>query len=276
MSNENNSTQIEKSTNIHKDHRQRLKERFLSSRFDNFAEHEILEFLLFFSIPQGNTNPIAHKLLNRYHSLASVLDASYENLLTNDGIGSHSAILLKSIPALLNTYKTQKANQKSQLSNQLMAFEYASNLFFGSSVEEFYIICVDSNSVIIDTKRLTSESFNKVEVSLRDLTKFVLNHDCERIFIAHNHIHPPAEPSNDDILLTKNIFTSCILNDIQLVDHIIYSPAGSYSFVESGIMTEIKNNVMKLFDKSILDNVSRKFHSSLQEYTIVERPKNQE
>ena len=106
MLKENFPKAVQKNDNLHKLHRQRLKERFLSSRFDNFAEHEILEFLLFFSIPQGNTNPIAHKLLDRYHSLSAVLDASYENLLTNDGIGSHSAVLIKMIPALLNTYRT--------------------------------------------------------------------------------------------------------------------------------------------------------------------------
>lgn len=271
MLKENHQKSIQKNDNIHKLHRQRLKERFLTSRFDNFAEHEILEFLLFFSIPQGNTNPIAHKLLDRYHSLSAVLDASYESLLTNDGVGSHSAILIKTLPALLNTYKTQKANKISQLTNQLVAIDYVSNLFFGSNIEEFYIICVDANSVIIDTKRLTSESFNKVEISLREVTKFVLNHDCDRIFIAHNHITPPATPSNDDILLTKKIFTSCTLNDIQLVDHIIYSPAGCYSFAETGLMNEIKNNVLGLFDQSIIREYTKKFHSSHIEYKIVPR-----
>ena len=45
--------------NIHEGHRKRMKERFMKSGLDDFAPHNVLEFLLFYSIPRGDTNPIA-------------------------------------------------------------------------------------------------------------------------------------------------------------------------------------------------------------------------
>ena len=66
--------------NIHKDHRKRVKERFRSEGLDHFSEIHALELLLFFAIPQGDTNPLAHKLLNQFGSLTQVLDAPVEEL----------------------------------------------------------------------------------------------------------------------------------------------------------------------------------------------------
>ena len=65
---------------IHKGHRSRLKERFRREGLDGFDEIQVLELLLFYAIPQKDTNPLAHALLNRFGSLDQVLDASVEDL----------------------------------------------------------------------------------------------------------------------------------------------------------------------------------------------------
>ena len=58
---------------IHKGHRERLKQRFLEEGLDNFTDIQVLELLLFYAIPQKDTNPIAHGLLEHFGSLARVL-----------------------------------------------------------------------------------------------------------------------------------------------------------------------------------------------------------
>lgn len=72
---------------VHDGHRQRLKERFCKEGLDNFDEHQVLELLLFYCIPRMDTNPIAHALLNRFGSLAQVLEAPVEELEKVPGIG---------------------------------------------------------------------------------------------------------------------------------------------------------------------------------------------
>ena len=64
--------------NPHKGHRERLKLRFLESGLDSFTDVQALELLLFYAIPQKDTNPIAHALLERFGSLSQVLDAEVE------------------------------------------------------------------------------------------------------------------------------------------------------------------------------------------------------
>ena len=60
---------------VHDGHRQRLIARFLEEGLDSFEEHNVLELLLFYSIPRRDTNVLAHRLIDAFGSLAGVLEA---------------------------------------------------------------------------------------------------------------------------------------------------------------------------------------------------------
>ena len=75
---------------IHDGHRQRVKAEFLSSGGQNWPDHRLLELLLFYAIPQGDVNGLAHALMERFGSLSGVLDASAEELKKTPGVGEHT------------------------------------------------------------------------------------------------------------------------------------------------------------------------------------------
>lgn len=79
---------------MHQAHRLRMKQKFLEYGIGGFADHEIIEFLLFYAIPRKDVNPLAHKLISHFGSLSAVLEASVDSLMQVDGIGEHSAILI--------------------------------------------------------------------------------------------------------------------------------------------------------------------------------------
>ena len=89
---------------MHKQHRQRMKKRFLSEGLKNFEPHNVLELLLFYSIPQKDTNETAHALIERFGSLSGVFDAPFEELMRVKGIKEHSATLIKLVPELAQRY----------------------------------------------------------------------------------------------------------------------------------------------------------------------------
>ncbi|MGI6193668.1 MAG: UPF0758 domain-containing protein, partial [Christensenellales bacterium] len=76
-------------------HRQRLRDRFQEFGPDALKDHELLELLLFFSIPRRNTNPVSHALLRRFGSLSGVLAASEIDLRSVDGVGDGTALFLR-------------------------------------------------------------------------------------------------------------------------------------------------------------------------------------
>ena len=81
-------------TNTHLGHRDRLRARFLEEGLDGFENHQVLELLLFHVIPRGDTNPIAHRLIKRFGSLAAVFEADPKDLAVVEGVGERAAAFL--------------------------------------------------------------------------------------------------------------------------------------------------------------------------------------
>ena len=255
-----------KDNNIHTHHRSRVKTKFAESGLTNFAPHEMLELLLFYSIPQADTNPTAHRLINKFGNLKNVFDANIENLLTVDGIGENSALLIKLMPALMNEYSKLVADNSLVITGCDVAIEYTKNLFLGIPHEVFYVICLSPENKIIDRTILSSGTVSSVNVSIRKLTQFCLNNNCGQIIVAHNHPMSEAFPSNDDIVMTKKIFNSSVLNEIDVIDHIIISPTGTFSFAKQKIMQQIKEEVLEINKFKIDKDTFNKCSTSVAKY----------
>jgi len=254
--------------NIHANHRSRVKEKFYVNGLDTFADHEVLELLLFYSIPQADTNPTAHRLMKKFGSLKNVFDASVENLMTVDGIGKNTALLIKLVPAVMHKYNLDSLKDIRTISNQLLAKDFVSQIFKGVPNEEFYVICLNAKSEVIDMNEIGTGTGSKVDVEIRRLTDYIIKHNCDRIIIAHNHPYGNSTPSHDDITMTHRIFNSCVLNDIDILDHIIYSPTGMYSFAEDGLLATVKNSVLELLKFQIDKEQFKRFSTSINEYVI--------
>ena len=95
---------------VHDDHRRRVYERFLREGLAGFEEHNAMEFLLFLARPRGDTNPLAHALIDRFGSLSAVLDAPIEELERVPGVGHSSAVVLKFIPQMC-AYKRRRSQR---------------------------------------------------------------------------------------------------------------------------------------------------------------------
>ena len=96
-----NRTKSEKQ-NIHKDHRSRLKTQFIENGIDALTDIQKLEMLLFYAIPQKDTNPIAHNLLNEFGSLSNVMSANFNELIKVEGVKENTATLLRFFGSMVN------------------------------------------------------------------------------------------------------------------------------------------------------------------------------
>jgi len=229
--------------NIHKHHRIRMREKFTRAGFDSFTDVEKLEFILFFSIAQKNTNPIAHRLLQKFGSFDAVLEAPINRLQEVDGIGEQSAFFLNSLLQIANAYG--KSKNVNIISGTESAKSFAKNLLSHKTVEEFYIICLAPNNKVLSYKLIGTGTTSSVQIQIRELTKAALECNCERIIIAHNHPQGKALPSDEDIAFTNKVIFSCFTNNIDVLDHIIISQDDEFSFVESKLLKSIKDNAIR-------------------------------
>lgn len=134
------------SRNLHENHRARVRKRFEHEGLKTFADHNVLELLLFYSIPQKDTNDIAHRLLDEFGSLSAVFDAPKDVLMNVVGVGENTATLIKLMPELFSRYEQDKIKNESIVLNSAEAAgKYFMSRFIGANTEKLYAVCLDNN-----------------------------------------------------------------------------------------------------------------------------------
>ncbi|MDR0906167.1 MAG: DNA repair protein RadC [Oscillospiraceae bacterium] len=220
--------------NIHSGHRERLKSRFRDHGLENFDDHNVLELLLFFSKPRGDTNPTAHELIKRFGSLADVFDAPLAELAKTPGVGDATALLIKLVPQVSRRYLISRTAPDKILDSSKKAGDYLLPYFFGERDECVYLVCLDAKCKVLSTRLIFRGSVNSAAVNVRKLVEAALSFNATSVILAHNHTSGIAIPSDDDKVTTRRIFDALAAVDITLADHIVAADDDYVSFADNG------------------------------------------
>ncbi|MGN0573116.1 MAG: RadC family protein [Acutalibacteraceae bacterium] len=211
-----------KPENLHENHRARVRETFKRAGADGMPDHNLLELLLFYSIPRKDTNEIAHRLIAAFGSLSRVFDASYEELMEVDGIGESSALLISMIPSICRRYIESSNSPKVNLSEPEEAMNYIIRKYYGSNkVESFYMLCLDAVGNLLNCCKLGEGTPGSVIIDKRKVLETALRNKADKVIFAHNHPNGIAAPSKDDINMTSELSSVLFSVGIRLADHII-------------------------------------------------------
>lgn len=221
---------------MHEGHRDRLKGRFITEGLDQFNEHQVLELLLFYSIPRKDTNELAHELINKFGSLSGVLEADVSELMKVNGVGKNTAVLLSLVPSLSQKYINNRWREKPQLNSTQKAGAYIKSLFIGEKYEAFYAICLDSQNRVNYADKVHEGTIDSAPVYPRLIIESALRHQASSLILAHNHPGGSLHPSNADIDATKKIIAACETISVRVVDHIIVSGLDYFSFADRGLI----------------------------------------
>ena len=219
---------------VHKGHRERLKARFLETGLDSFTDVQALELLLFYAIPQKDTNPIAHALLDRFGSLSQVLDAPLEALKKVPGISDHSASLLRLVTELARFYQVDSAQRTEVLTSLDACGRYLVPRFFGRKVETVFLLCLDAKCKVLCCRQIGEGSVNAASISVRKVVEAALSANATSVVLAHNHPSGVALPSADDVQTTRRIAAALSAVEVKLIDHIVVAEGDFISMAQSG------------------------------------------
>ncbi len=220
--------------NIHEGHRKRMKERFMKSGLDDFAPHNVLEFLLFYSIPRGDTNPIAHRLIDAFGSLSGVFDATPEELMKVSGVGESTAILISMIPQMARKYLEDKADTVNVVGGCGDIGAYLLPKFVGRTNEALMMVSIDNKNKVISCSVVAEGTVDSAKVSRRKVMEEAMKVKATRVILAHNHPRGVAVPSAEDVAMTREIGRLFAQVGIELVDHIIIADDDYVSMAASG------------------------------------------
>ncbi len=221
---------------VHDGHRERMRRRFLNNELSGFADHEALELLLHYAIPQGDVNPLAHALMDRFGSLNGVLSAPVELLTQVKGVGERTAVLLRLVPQVAQRARLAEIERETALSTRERVEAYLLELFSRERNEAVYQICLDGKGKLLACRRLGEGSASAVNLDVRKMVENAILYAASSVILAHNHPSGVALPSLEDQAATSRARTALEAIDVRLEDHIIVADGDFISFSESGYL----------------------------------------
>lgn len=206
---------------LHDGHRNRMREKFRKSGFDNMHPHEMLEMLLYYSVPRKDTNELAHSLIDHFGSFAAVFEASEDELVKVPGITYNTATLIKMVLPLSRVYHTQ-SNKAERLNSPKECGNYFVRMFEGYSNERVMAIYLDNRCRVLCSEQICEGDVAQVVVNFRKIVETAMKYPLtSAVVIAHNHPGGIALPSQSDIRATQELIKTLGAIGINLVDHII-------------------------------------------------------
>ena len=181
----------------HSGHRARMKKKLIANGIDAFEPHEVLEIMLYYAIPQRNTNDIAKNLIARYGSLSAVLDASLDSL------------------------------KDAMILNKFIGYE---------ETEHVFLLLMDKKGKEVYSGMIAHGDFDSAGISIRQIVTLAINFGATSAILAHSHPSGLALPSKSDVLTTRSLKEALKLVNITLLDHFIVADHDCVSLAESGII----------------------------------------
>jgi len=219
---------------LHDGHRCRLKERFQNEGLDHFEKHQVLELLLFYCLPRQDTNPIAHKLLKQFKTVAGVLEASPAELKTVEGVGDSTAQFLHMIGEI-NRYCRIEEVEETKLTSIAQCSDYLIPYFDNKRNEVVFLLCLDAKCRVISCKMVGEGSVNSAGVPIRRIVEMALEEGATSVVLAHNHPSGIAVPSGEDKATTIRLARALSAVEITLADHVVVADKDAVSMAQSGM-----------------------------------------
>ncbi len=222
------------SEELHKNHRQRMKERIRTQGISSLQEHEVLEYLLYYAVQRRDTNPLAHRLIRHCGNLAGVLSATYEDLLTVQGVTPHIAFFLSTLSDIMDYSVAKEAReQKPNLADIEDRKAFAKAQLPSVNREQACVILLDHNKKVIAVRADFAGGFDSVTIDVREIMAFCLQKQAVYLVFAHTHPNGVLTPSSRDVETTTQIKRTLQSIGVTLLDHVLVAQDRTYSFAEN-------------------------------------------
>ena len=211
-------------------HRARLKNKFLSSDNSSLNDYELLELLLFQSIPRRDVKPLAKELLQKFGSFKQLINAEQKNILAINDAKESVYLQFKLLKEILNRIFYGEIHKKNIIGSWTALLEYLQFNMGCLKLEQFRVLFLNKKNILLNDEVMANGTIDQTPVYIREIVKKALFHEAGAIILVHNHPGGNSKPSNADIQLTKQIVDACKVVNVTVHDHVIIGNNDFYSF----------------------------------------------
>ncbi len=226
-------------------HRERLRDRARGAGLTHLPDYELLELFLFRSQPQGDVKPIAKALLARFGSLAAVLAAPVEDLMTVKaedargrlkGVGAETALDLAALHEVARRVTKEEAGKRTVIASWSALLAYVRLSLQHEPREQFRVLYLDNRNQLILDEIQNRGTVDHAPVYPREVVRRALELSAKSMIIVHNHPSGDPTPSRPDIDMTRQVIEAARALDLSVHDHLVVGRDGVASFKQLGLM----------------------------------------
>jgi DNA repair protein RadC len=230
-------------------HRGRLRQKFIEHGLGKFTDEEVIELLLTFGTPRRDCKQMARKMMARFGSFRGVIEAGEGELREIDGVGPSNAFGIKFIHQVTRKLLKERMMGRPFLKSSEETLDYLNHSMKSLAYEVFQVIYLNSSHEIINEEIIAVGTATEVPVSPRQIVERMVKNGAVSVVLAHNHPGGAPEPSAEDVGFTKETAFVCGMMGLKLMEHIIISPNGHYSFAIEGKLADYEREFLRLSSK---------------------------
>ena len=220
-----------------RDHRKRLRERFIAGGAQAMPDYELLEILLFRAIPRQDVKPLARRLLDRFGDFNRVIAAPRTLLAEVKGVGDTVILELKVVEAAAQRLARARVLDRPVLSGWDALLDYCHVTMSHRQTEAFRVLYLDRKNVLIADESQTEGTVDHVPVYPREIAKRALELGASALILVHNHPSGDPTPSEADVAVTRQMDRAAETLGLVLHDHLIIGKGRELSFRAEGLLS---------------------------------------
>jgi DNA repair protein RadC len=215
----------------------RPREKLILRGVQNLSDAELIAILLRTGLKGKSVIQVSQELLQKYNDLNSLTSITHDALKNFPGIGKDkAATLLAAFEISRRIDSTKKWRFDKKITSPKDVADIFIPLLRDEIKEKFIVVCLSSSNKIIKYEVISVGNLNSSVVHSREVFKVAIESNSANVIVLHNHPSGNAEPSNEDISITKRLVEAGKILDLNVFDHIIIAGNQYTSFVEKKLL----------------------------------------
>ncbi len=225
---------------LHDDHRKRLDAKIREKGIDALEVHEQLEYVLFAAIPRGDTNEIAHGLLEKFDTIEGVFRADIKELMEVKGVGYRTAMFLSTMMQVVGIADRHiEQDKKKVLDDSEKIQEFVKTYFYKKIDEAFYLLSLSPRKRLLAISKISEGDEGEVPIYVKKLAKKAVINDARYVVLVHNHPCGNVSPSISDVKMSNELVKVFDAIGVEVLDSIIVSGKQCCSLKDGGYLTKM-------------------------------------
>ncbi len=241
-----------------KEHRERLRRRFIKSGLAGFHDYETVELLLTLGQPRKDMKDQAKEAIARFKSLRGVLEAPLDELRQIKGIGQVNSLGVKLVQEVARQFLKEGVIDRPVLDSAQAIFDYLYHSMRDLKSEVFKVLFLNSQNRIVAAEDLFEGTVDASVVWTREVVASALRHSATGLIFVHNHPSGSPDPSDADKDVTRDLVYAGRIMQIKVLDHIIIGDNCYFSFAGAGLVDQFEVDFLTLKMRGVSETRQRR------------------